>query len=264
MRVVLATYNIHRCVGQDGRYDPDRILRVLRELRANVIALQEVDSRKHRGLELLRCLATELGYTSLAGPTLLRQDGHYGNAILTNLEITRVERLDLSVPGREPRGALDVDLDCEGLTLRIVATHLGLWPADRRLQIERLLKLFKPDGRWYPGVLMGDLNEWVLWGRPMRRLQRLFGKAPAIRTFPAKLPIFALDRIWAHPRTMLVSLAVHKTSVSRIASDHLPLKGVIRVTSAVPAGTRLDPVTTTETPRSRRGVSSPAGALFLE
>jgi len=179
MRISLATYNIHRCVGQDGRYDPDRILRVLKELQANVIALQEVDSREHRGLELLHCLANELGYIPIAGPTLLRHDGHYGNAILTNLDVIRVARLDLSVAGREPRGALDVDLDCHGQALHVVATHLGLWPADRRIQIQPLLKLFKPQSRNL-GVLMGDLNEWLLWGRQIRRLQRLFGKARAI------------------------------------------------------------------------------------
>src|SRR6185295_3489766 len=228
MQLSLATYNIHRCVGQDGRYDPDRILHVLKELKANVIALQEVDSREHHGLELLHCLANQLGYTPIAGPTLLRHDGHYGNAILTNLNVMRVARLDLSVPGKEPRGALDVDLDWHGTTLHVVATHLGLRPSDRRTQVQRLLKAFHTE-TWEPGVLMGDINEWLLWGRPIRKLHGLFGNMPAIPTFPAMFPVLALDRIWVHPRRMLTSLNVHKTPVARVASDHLPLKASIRL-----------------------------------
>jgi len=259
MEITLATYNIHKCVGQDGRYDPDRVLHVLAELNANVIALQEVDSREHRGLELLHCMARDLGYTPLAGPTLLREDGHYGNAILTTLDTLRVGRLDLSVVGREPRGALDVDLDCQGLTLRVVATHLGLWPSDRRVQIQRLLGLFKGD-EWHPAVLMGDLNEWMLWTRQIRKLQRLFGKSPAYPTFPARLPVLALDRIWVHPRAMITKIDVHKTRTARSASDHLPLKATIRVPEGLTVATRREVLTTRERPYEQGAAFSPEGA----
>ena len=257
MQLSLATYNIHRCVGQDGRYDPDRVLDVLRELHANVIALQEVDSREHRGLELLYCMANELGYTPIAGPTLLRQDGHYGNAVLTNLDVVRVQRVDLSVPGREPRGALDIDLNCKGIGLHVVATHLGLWPSDRRVQVQRLLRQFKPESP-DPAVLMGDLNEWMLWARQLRRLQRLFGRSRAFPTFPARFPVFPLDRIWVHPRKMLTSLKVHKTAKARAASDHLPLKAVIQINLAQPGEKRA--VTAKERPYEQVVAFSPAGA----
>jgi len=82
MRLGLATYNIHSCIGGDGRYDPERILRVIRELDADIIALQEVDSREHRGLELMQWLAYETDLHAIPGPTLLRQTGKYGNALL--------------------------------------------------------------------------------------------------------------------------------------------------------------------------------------
>ncbi len=229
-RIVLATYNIHRCVGQDGRCDPHRIVEVLAGLHADVIALQEVDSRGVTGVDRLEWLADQLDYRPIAGPTLVHPDGRYGNAILTRLPILSVRRIDLSLARREPRGALDVDLDVHGHTLHVIATHLGLRPTDRSLQIKRLLPHFQL-GQDRPSVLMGDLNEWFIWGRPMRRLQRLFGSTPAYRTFPAGFPVFPLDRIWVHPRSLLLNLTVHHTPLTRIASDHLPLTAVMRVNS---------------------------------
>jgi Metal-dependent hydrolase len=80
MRMTFATYNIHRCTGWDGRYDPERIIGVLRELDADVIALQEVNSHAHEGLELLNWFAQETKLRAIAGPTLLRHTEHYGNA----------------------------------------------------------------------------------------------------------------------------------------------------------------------------------------
>jgi endonuclease/exonuclease/phosphatase family metal-dependent hydrolase len=223
MRLSLATYNIHSCVGSDGRYDPDRIIDVLSELGADVIGLQEVDSEEHRGLDLLDYVAEQTGLRPIPGRILLKTSGHYGNALLTRVPARDVRRVDLSVAGSEPRGAIDVDLECGGHTMQIVVTHLGLRPAERRFQIERLVDCFH--GKH--GALMGDLNEWFLWGPPLRRLGALFGEAPHLRTFPARFPIFPLDRIWVRPAEALISLAAHRTPLSRIASDHLPVKAVI-------------------------------------
>jgi endonuclease/exonuclease/phosphatase family metal-dependent hydrolase len=78
-------------------------------------------------------------------------------------------------------------------------------------------------------VLVGDLNEWFLWGRPLRRLHRYFKATPSPATFPSRLPLFALDRVWTHPRSMLRSLAVHSTPLSRVASDHLPLVATLEI-----------------------------------
>lgn len=225
MRITLATYNIHSCIGMDGVYDPDRITRVLKELDADITALQEVDSREHKGLELLKYLAGEVGLLPIAGPTLLRETGHYGNAILTRYPVLEVRHIDLSLPDLEPRGAIDVDLDCKGNALQVIATHLGLRPAERRFQVKRLLNVCMTEHC----ALLGDLNEWFLWGRPLRWLKTLFGKTPHLRTFPAVLPILALDRIWVRPPHILVNLVVHKTPLARVASDHLPLKAVIEL-----------------------------------
>lgn len=223
MRLTLATYNIHGCVGLDGRYDPGRIVEVLRELDADIVALQEVDSPGHHGLELLWRLAHEVKLTPIAGPTLLERRGHYGNAVLTRCSPADVRLMDLSQPGREPRGAIDMEIACNGERLQVIATHLGLRPWERRLQVEELLKRFSRRHC----VLMGDLNEWFLWGRPLRWIKRIFGHAPALRTFPSAVPIFALDRIWVRPPATLLRMEVHKTPRSRQASDHLPLKAAV-------------------------------------
>ncbi|MGB8436252.1 MAG: endonuclease/exonuclease/phosphatase family protein, partial [Burkholderiales bacterium] len=134
-----------------------------------------------------------------------------------------VHRVDLSVPGREPRGALDLMLEAPRGALRVIATHLGLAPAERRHQIRRILAMLAPV-RPEPVVLMGDLNEWFLWGRPLRWLRAHFGRAPAPATFPARRPVLALDRIWVEPRDLRTGLAVHSTALARSASDHLPVR----------------------------------------
>jgi endonuclease/exonuclease/phosphatase family metal-dependent hydrolase len=151
----------------------------------------------------------------------MRPDTEYGNGLLTRYPIASVKRIDLSINGYEPRGALDVELLAAGVALRVVATHLGLRPAERREQIQRLLLAFEKD-RPLTSVLMGDINEWFLWGRPLRWLHRHFDATPARATFPAWCPLFALDRMWAHPRSCLRSFGVHSTALARIASDHLP------------------------------------------
>jgi len=229
MMITVATYNVHRCVGRDGCYDSARILDILGDLDADVIALQELEWQPEEALSLLHAFATYLNYHSIAGPTLLQQTGHYGNAILTRLPIQNVIRHDLSVAGREPRGALDVGLVYAGMPVRVVATHLGLQPAERRTQIEQLLVSFDPHDP-ISTIFMGDLNEWFLWSHPLRRLREHFGNSPAPGTFPSGFPMLALDRIWVKPRERLLDLAVPNNLRVRQASDHLPLRAVIDVT----------------------------------
>ena len=217
----LASYNIHGAVGRDGQFAPARIRDVLNELDADIVALQEVESRG-TGIDMLDWLAEKTDYHSVAGPTHMRRYGHFGNALIAKCPIHDVQHLDLSWSRREPRGAIAADLDCGGKSLRVVATHLGLRPAERRDQILRILPLFT-EHKGDREVLAGDLNEWFLWGRPLRRLHRYFSPTPAPPTFPARLPVFALDRIYASPRKMLKELFVHDTPLARVASDHLPV-----------------------------------------
>jgi endonuclease/exonuclease/phosphatase family metal-dependent hydrolase len=228
MQLKLATWNIHRCIGRDGIMSPERCAAVLREIDAHVVALQEVESRPGRELDVLAFLAHETGTLPIPGVTMTREDAHYGNALLTRLPPVEIRHHDLSVRGREPRAALDVDLKPDGCDMQLIATHLGLRPAERREQIRRLLPLFKVQGRDLV-VLAGDLNEWFLWGRPLRMLKRLFPETPHRRSWPARMPLFSLDRIWMHPIRALGRLAAHNSALARAASDHLPLTADIKL-----------------------------------
>jgi endonuclease/exonuclease/phosphatase family metal-dependent hydrolase len=175
---------------------------------------------------MLQYLRSACRMASIAGPTLVTKHGYYGNAILTSLCAPIVRRLDLSIPRCEPRGALDIELNFGVNPMRIIATHLGLRPGERRKQIRYLLQHIA-DIPTLPLVLMGDLNEWFLWGRPARWLHRNFQHTPSFPTFPARYPLLALDRIWVKPLSALSHVSVHSTALSRMASDHLPLKAAI-------------------------------------
>ncbi|OWY35523.1 endonuclease/exonuclease/phosphatase family protein [Herbaspirillum aquaticum] len=219
--LTVATYNIHGAVGTDGRFAPGRIARVLQEIKADVVALQEVPLGGSAQPDVLALLKEETGFFAVEGPTMQSEARRYGNAVLSRYPILAKESIDLSFGSREPRGALDADIDYHGHMLRVIATHLGLKPAERRAQIKRLLQAFDTDQA--PVILMGDVNEWFMWGRTLRWLVSHFEAAPAPRTFPSRLPLFALDRIWISPRQRLLQVHVHRTALARVASDHLPL-----------------------------------------
>ncbi len=224
-RIRVASYNVHAGIGTDGKFRPERVAHVISELGADIVGLQEV----HSGLgsfSMLEGLSRATGMQSIAGPTLLRPaHGEFGNALLTRHPVISVRRLDLAVGGREPRGALDVVIDC-GQPLRVLATHLGLRPWERREQVDRLLGALTEDEGAHGAlttVLLGDINEWFLWGRPLRRLHRHFRSLPPRRTFPAGWPVFALDRIWVKPFGLVRRVQAHRSPTARLASDHLPL-----------------------------------------
>src|SRR6476661_3206828 len=219
----VATWNIHGAVGADGRYLPARVVGVLREIDADIVALQEVASEEAH-TSFLADLERDTGYHVVAGLLRQRHGSDFGNAVLSRFPVRSVEHLDLAVDRYEPRGALDVCIDL-GLRplLRVVATHLGLRPGERREQVRRILAKVECDSP-RPTLLMWDLNEWYLWGRPLRWLHSHFREMPsAPRTFPAHRPVFALDRIWVSPAGSLRKLVRHATPLARSASDHLPL-----------------------------------------
>jgi endonuclease/exonuclease/phosphatase family metal-dependent hydrolase len=233
-RLRVASYNIHECVGGDGRRDPSRVAAVLREIDADIIGLQEVDARPGSTSESMQMqyLASALGHHAIAGPTLQRASGEFGNALLTRRRVMDVRHVDLTVYRREPRAVLDVDLDIEGAAVRVLVTHLGLLPGERRTQVRRLLDLLG-ESRSDLVILCGDINEWFAVGRPLRWLHARLGQTAAVPTFPAAFPVFALDRIWVHPQAAVATLAAHASPTARQASDHVPLVADIRLGSAL-------------------------------
>ena len=236
----VATYNVHGCVGIDGRYDPARVAAVLRELDADVIGLQEVDNHRplHRGLHQPELLRRETGLMAVPGLNISSKRGEYGNALLTRLPVADVRRLDLSVPGHEPRGAIDVDLVGSEGRLRTIVTHLGLRPSERGKQIAGILDALSPGPEpWPPTLLLGDINEWMpSGGVRVRALTGRFAADYRGRSFPAPCPIFFLDRIFAHPRPERATFRVHRSRLARLASDHLPAIGEFTWSEAPNAG----------------------------
>jgi endonuclease/exonuclease/phosphatase family metal-dependent hydrolase len=224
----VASYNIHRCVGRDGRCDPGRVGDVLDELQCDIVGLQEVDNSPGDSPTSMQLeyLARRTGMNAVAGLRIVRHMGHYGNALLTRHRILRARRHDLSTsPWLEPRGAVDAEIDLGGLTCRALVTHLGLVPGERHAQARTVLALVGETPFDEPLVLLGDINEWLPIGRSLRALHALFGRPPYARSFPAGFPLFALDRIWARPRDSLRTVRAHRSALSRVASDHLPVVG---------------------------------------
>lgn len=224
----VASWNIHDAVGPDGKRDLSRIAEVIRQIGAPLVALQEIGCTAegntasdaaavaHANGLLWRSVATR-------GQAAVR----HGNALLSAHPLGPPRIHDLSVPGREGRAALEVDVAWGHRRLRVVVTHLGLRAGERRHQVEHLLRAVG-DEPADATILLGDINEWWLWGRPLRWLHRRFGASPAPRTFPTRLPVLALDRVWVHPRKVLVSMAAVDTPDARRASDHLPVVATLR------------------------------------
>lgn len=216
----IASYNVHGCRGTDGRKDAARIVAVIEELGCDTIGLQEVDYR-------LDYIALKLGMQAIPGLTLERHDGPYGNALITRRKVLDVRRLGFTYSKREPRNALDVDLEVEGETVRVIVTHLGLWPAERRYQVRKILSLLRETPIHERVVVLGDINEWLPLGRPLRWMHGLLGKAPYERSFPSRWPLFALDRAWVRPRHALLAFKAHRSALAMAASDHLPVKAIV-------------------------------------
>jgi endonuclease/exonuclease/phosphatase family metal-dependent hydrolase len=226
----IATWNIHDARGTDGRRDVGRVAQVINDLHAPIVGLQEVACGPANSCDVAR-MAKANHFEWRAIPTRGPFDLQHGNALLTSLPIEKTQIHDLTVPGREPRGALETQLIFDPFRLRVVVTHLGLRAGERRWQVEQLLSHIR-DEEVDVTILLGDINEWWLWGRPLRWLHRRFGASPSPLTFPSRMPLFSLDRIWVHPRSALLTVAKVETKIARQASDHLPVVATLQFSSS--------------------------------
>ena len=235
---LIASYNIHKGVGFDRRFDPSRTIAVIREIDADVIALQEASQRFGERACLLDLdrLEHECGLVPVRLNGGGRENGWHGNLILFRQGTVTAAR-QLALPGVEPRGAVVIDVSLAAGPLRIIAAHLGLLRHSRARQVETLLSVAEAqDGR--PTLLMGDLNEWRLGKRSaLSGLAPDFGPLHAtLPSFPSRFPVLALDRVLGKPHNLISGVELHDTPLARVASDHLPVKASIRLGEATTAG----------------------------
>jgi endonuclease/exonuclease/phosphatase family metal-dependent hydrolase len=226
--LTVATYNVHSCVGSDRRLDPARVAAVIRALDADIVALQEVDARHHPDgfLDQWAFLGAEAGYHCVPGISLRTHRNQFGNALLSRHPVISVRLHDLAIFGREPRGAIDADIDVDGRVVRVLTTHLGLRGVERRRQAMRLLEILavRPSPRQTAEVLLGDLNEWRrASNNSIAGLLRRYPATPAPASFPARYPFLRLDRILADRGLTLERCSAVRSRIARLASDHLPI-----------------------------------------
>lgn len=222
-KIRVATWNVHGWVGADNRQAPMRAVKVISELDADVIALQEATFSLEGGGHLDEDFFARLtGMEVVLGPTFFKQPFHFGNVLLSRLPLSRIRKIDLSAHPYEPRGAIDASVDAGGVRLRVLSAHLGLRGLERRFQADLLVRALVA-GHLNPSVLMGDFNEWSPRCPSLRKLYSLFPLARSPRSFPALLPLFSLDRILVAPAAALEKVKVHRSVDVMLASDHLPV-----------------------------------------
>lgn len=239
LRVV--TYNVHRCCGLDGRTRPARIVEVLREVSADIIALQEVVSREDGTAEKnqARYIAETLGVNYLLGENRKLRGAAYGNVVLSRFPIRVVKNYDLSIEGYERRGCLHIDVAVEEAVVHVFNVHLGTDFLERRHQGRRLadVEILRQAGLTGPRLLLGDFNEWTpglttrLLGSHLKSVD-IKKHLRRRRTYPGVLPFMHLDHIYHDDTLELEALKLHRTRKALVASDHLPLIADFRLATA--------------------------------
>jgi endonuclease/exonuclease/phosphatase family metal-dependent hydrolase len=222
----ILTWNIHRAIGTDLRYDLDRIIESIRPHDPDIVALQEVDSRGRDQTNLpLAALKKVLGSHAAEARTIVAPDGHYGHVLISRWPMHDVNIHELHVSRRETRCAIEATIESPFGHIRVIAAHLGLRPNEIRPQLD----VFEPLVRGEPGtdpsalpgglLMMGDFNDWH--GRVRSSLTTLIPTHTMQKTFPSWRPILNLDRIYCRPGKALLRSWID--SAARRASDHLPV-----------------------------------------
>ena len=230
MKLKVASYNIHKGVGLDRQRDPDRIMTILREIDADVIALQEADRRFG-----LREAVIPRATLDDHSPWRAVEPGHYdrartgasmgwhGNALLVRRDIDVLETCAVPLPTIEPRGAVCTTLRVGGALVRVVGMHLDLSGLRRRQQVETVCGHVA--GHAEPGhvVMMGDLNEWSPSGGALGAFAAPLKVLAPGRSFPSRRPVAQLDRIVVSDGLRVEGLGVHHSPLAAVGSDHLPV-----------------------------------------
>lgn len=231
----IATYNIHRCRGMDRRVMPSRIIEVLRDIDADIIALQEVVGAGPTGAGQAEEIGAGLGMGWVMTSVRRLRQNLFGNVVLSRLCVTHHSQYDLSWRTCEPRACQRVDLEvAAGKTLHVYNVHLGTAVLERRYQAPRLAAYVHDRRVSGPKIVLGDFNEWVR-GLATRTLSSLFESIDIRahlrrrRTYPGIFPVLHLDHIYYEGQVEVLRLEMPRTRRTMMASDHLPLVADLRI-----------------------------------
>jgi endonuclease/exonuclease/phosphatase family metal-dependent hydrolase len=232
--VRIATYNIHRCRGLDGRTRPERTAAVLAAIDADIVALQEVVGTGPRGGGHAEALGAALGMGWVMAPARLLREHQFGNAVLSRFPITQHIGHDLTWKTCEPRRLQRVDVAVGNAALHVYNVHLGTAILERRHQAQRLVSIVSDRHVTGPKLVLGDFNEWTrglttnllsakLHSVDLRNFLR------RRRTYPGLFPVLHLDHIYYTGRVEITNIELARTKLSLVASDHLPLVADLRI-----------------------------------
>jgi endonuclease/exonuclease/phosphatase family metal-dependent hydrolase len=223
--ISVASYNIQKSIGNDLRRRPGRILEVLAELDADVVALQEVDRRFGERASSLstEAIINETGYMPLRFGARPMSLGWHGNTILVRKGTEVIAQKALILPALEPRGAVLADLRIGGMALRVVGMHLGLVGLWRKRQALAVLDQLEALEDALPTVMMGDFNEWSVNGGCLAHFAADHHVGVPGPSYPALRPMLRLDRIVTSVDLSIDQSGVHNSARARYASDHLPI-----------------------------------------
>ena len=229
MRLTFASYNIHKAVGTDRRRDPERIMAVLREIDADVIALQEADERLGERTSVLpRSLIDDSPWRIVPVARRPRSIGWHGNALLVRRAMEVVHGEALELPTLEPRGAVCGEIVHEGEPFRVIGTHLDLSGLRRRDQVRSLLA-FLAGSSEVPTVILGDFNQWGHSSGAMREFGAKWQMIAPDRSYPSRRPVARLDRIVVSSHWRCETAGAHRTALTAVASDHLPVSAELKL-----------------------------------
>jgi endonuclease/exonuclease/phosphatase family metal-dependent hydrolase len=235
------TYNVHSCVGTDGKLDPERIAEVIEGSDVDVVALQELDvcQSRSQGLHQPRWLAERLKMFVHFTPARECGEGHYGNAILSRHPFSVLSEGNLARRCGEQRAVQWLKLSIAGLPVSVMNTHLSIHFRERLMQIEQLLSAewLANAERGVPLVICGDLNSsqfspvYRRLGKDLVDAQRANGRRAAA-TWPSRLPFIRIDHLFTSSSLRVDRCEVRRDSLATVASDHLPLVAELSCTAA--------------------------------